>query len=63
MPQFASIARPLITMTEKNSKFKWTDNQEGAWEKLKEKLTSPPILVYPDPETASFLTWMQVILA
>ena len=49
VPEFASLARPLIKMTEKTSKFEWTGEQEEAWLILKEKLMSPPILVYPDP--------------
>ena len=50
VPEFASIARPLIKLTEKSSQFEWTDDQEESWRILKEKLMSPPILKYPDPE-------------
>ena len=49
IPHFASIARPLIKMTKKNSTFEWTDEQEGAWDILKKRLVSSPLLVYPDP--------------
>ena len=60
VPDFASLARPLIKMTEKTSKFEWTSDQEEAWLKLKEKLTSPPILVYPDPGIPFILDTMPV---
>ena len=55
VPDFASISRPLIKLTEKNSKFEWTDEQEESWRILKERLTSPPVLMYPDPEAAFIL--------
>ena len=44
---FADIARPLHKTCEKNSKFAWTDECQVAFEKLKEALTSAPILSYP----------------
>ena len=50
VPDFATIARPLIKMTEKNVQFAWTEEQEESWRALKEKLVSPPVLMYPDPE-------------
>ena len=55
VPEFATIARPLIKMTEKTTQFEWTDEQEEAWLILKDKLTSPPILVYPDPDVPFIL--------
>ena len=55
VPEFASLARPLIVMTEKDSKFKWSEEQENAWLTLKEKLMTPPILVYPDPDVSFIL--------
>lgn len=50
VPDFATIARPLIKLTEKNEEFIWTNDQEQAWEELKKRLTSAPILTYPDPD-------------
>jgi len=48
IPGFADIAEPLNLLTRKNAKFKWSDEAEFAFKSFGEKLTSPPILVYPD---------------
>ena len=45
---FASIARPLHRLTEKGRPFKWTSECDSAFCKLKQSLTTAPILVYPD---------------
>ena len=47
---FAEIARPLHQLTEKNRRFEWTSECQKAFEELKARLTSPPILAYPLPE-------------
>ena len=44
---FADIARPLHRLTEKDIKFIWTEECEGAFVTLKVALTSAPILAYP----------------
>ena len=46
--EFSEIAKPLHTLTEKNKTFQWTDKCQEAFSKLKEKLTSAPILAHPD---------------
>ena len=45
---FAAIARPLHSLTEKNCTFKWTQECEVSFEKLKAALSSAPILGFPD---------------
>ncbi|SAL98364.1 hypothetical protein [Absidia glauca] len=50
IPQFASLALPLTNLLKKNNSFTWTDACTNAVTKLKEALTSPPLLSYPDPE-------------
>ena len=45
---FASIAKPLYQLTEKNHKFEWTADCETAFERLKAALTSPPVLGMPN---------------
>ena len=45
--KFAEIARPLHKLCEKYAAFNWTDICEEAFTRLKEVLTSPPILGYP----------------
>lgn len=50
---FAGIAKPLHALTEHQGKKKaitWTPECEEAFDKLKEALTSAPILAYPRPE-------------
>ena len=44
IPDFATIAKPLLVLTEKNVPFKWGTEQENSWLKLKEKLITSPIL-------------------
>ena len=45
---FASIARPLHRLTEKTASFKWTSECQTAFDSLKLKLTSAPVLAHPD---------------
>ena len=45
---FAKIARPLHEMTRKENKWSWGEKQQKAFEKLKERFTTEPVLVTPD---------------
>jgi len=45
---FAAIAHPLTSLTRKDSKWVWGEEQENAFQKLKRKLITSPILRYPD---------------
>ena len=47
IPSFSEIGFPLNQLTRKNRKFVWTDECENSFHKLKEALTSAPILAYP----------------
>ena len=44
---FSHIAAPMLKLTKKNSKFIWNESCRSAFETLKEKLCSEPILAYP----------------
>ncbi|CAI5671880.1 unnamed protein product [Oreochromis niloticus] len=44
---FASIAEPLHNLTKKNAHFHWHAEHQAAFDKLKCRLTSAPILGYP----------------
>ena len=44
---FSSIAKPLYRLTEKKTKFVWTDNCQKSFLKLKQVLSTPPILAFP----------------
>ena len=48
IPGFAKVAEPLTRLTKKQAKWLWEDEQEGAYNKLKELLTTSPILVQAD---------------
>ena len=45
---FAKIARPLHEMTRKENKWNWRERQQKAFEELKERFTTEPVLVTPD---------------
>ena len=45
---FSHIARPLHNLTRKDEPWKWADEQQKAFEQLKEAITSTPILMHPD---------------
>ena len=45
---FSRIAAPLTRLTRKEVKFDWDDRCEEAFQELKRRLTSAPILVVPD---------------
>ncbi|MCG8624860.1 MAG: hypothetical protein MJE68_23035, partial [Proteobacteria bacterium] len=47
IPGFAQIAAPLHALTKKNAVFHWTPECDSAFSKLKELLTTPPVLSYP----------------
>ena len=45
---YSVIAQPLYALLKKDAKFDWTAQCQAAFEQLKSKLLSPPILAYPD---------------
>ena len=48
LPNFAEIARPIIDLTRKNVRFKWTPEHQKAFDYIKDSLTVIPFLSYPD---------------
>ncbi|MCG8033357.1 MAG: DDE-type integrase/transposase/recombinase, partial [Candidatus Thiodiazotropha taylori] len=44
---FGEICKPLYQLSEKNRKFVWTNDCQYAFDTLKEKLSTAPILAYP----------------
>ena len=44
MKGFAAIAKPMTNLTKKDRDFTWGTKEEAAFQKLKEALTSAPIL-------------------
>ncbi|XP_071727227.1 uncharacterized protein [Rutidosis leptorrhynchoides] len=45
---FSRIAKPLTALTQKGRKYEWTSEQESAFQLLKKKLTTAPILSLPE---------------
>ena len=52
---FSEIAKSLFKMTSKKEKFEWTEERLAAFHRLKEMLTSPSVLAYPDHEKQFFV--------
>ena len=46
--EFSKIAAPMTRLTRKEVKFDWDDRCEEAFQELKRRLTSAPILIVPD---------------
>ncbi|GJX12670.1 putative reverse transcriptase domain-containing protein [Tanacetum coccineum] len=45
---FSKIAKPLTLLTQKNKAYVWGNNQDEAFQILKEKLCNAPVLAIPD---------------
>ncbi|GJU66954.1 putative reverse transcriptase domain-containing protein [Tanacetum coccineum] len=45
---FSKNAKPMTKLTEKNVKFDWSETAEAAFQRLKQKLCSAPILALPE---------------
>ncbi|GJS70011.1 putative reverse transcriptase domain-containing protein [Tanacetum coccineum] len=45
---FSKIAKPMTKLTQKKVKFEWGDKQEAAFQLLKQKLCTAPILALPE---------------
>ena len=53
---FAEISRPLTNLMKKDVRFKWGNQEQIAFETLKTKLLTPPILAHPDLKKPFTLT-------
>ena len=45
---FSRLTTPMTRLTQKEVKFDWDDRYEEAFQELKRRLTSAPILIVPD---------------
>ncbi|GKC26814.1 putative reverse transcriptase domain-containing protein [Tanacetum coccineum] len=52
---FSKIAKPMTKLTQKKVKFEWGDKQEIAFQLLKQKLYSAPILALPEGSEDSII--------
>ncbi|XP_057250790.1 uncharacterized mitochondrial protein AtMg00860-like [Beta vulgaris subsp. vulgaris] len=53
---FSRVAKPMTSLMKKDTKFIWTEECEKAFKKLKELLTTAPILTLPE-ENAELEIW------
>ncbi|XP_077137504.1 uncharacterized protein LOC143803164 [Ranitomeya variabilis] len=49
---FSEVVSPITQLTRKASSFTWTPQAQEAFSSLKDKFTTAPILVHPNPELA-----------
>ena len=45
---FSKIAGPLFALTKKDAEFRWKDTCQQTFERLKDMLTSAPVIIFPD---------------
>ena len=45
---FTTVAKPLHHLTEKTAKFEWTEKAQNAFEELRRRLVTAPVLEFPD---------------
>ena len=55
-PNFSKIASPLTNLTKIEAIFNWTDQCQEAFETLKQRLMSSPVLAIYQPELPLILT-------
>ncbi|CAF4518486.1 unnamed protein product, partial [Rotaria magnacalcarata] len=49
IPRFAQISSPLNKFSTKGYPFIWTDSEQSSFDQLKIMITSPAVLIFPDP--------------
>ena len=56
IPSFSDISQPLRELTKKNVQFRWTQQHENSFKKIKQMLTSETTMAYFDPNKETELT-------
>ena len=56
VPDFAELSKHLTVLTKKDHDFMWGPEQQEAFEKLKDRLCTTPVLAYPDFSQPFILT-------
>ena len=49
IPRFAQLSAPLNKFTRKDFPFLWTETEQSSFDQLKDAITSPAVLILPDP--------------
>jgi len=47
---FSNIAKPLYALTKKDKKWEWGKEEEKAFNEVKKRLTTAPVLIHFDPK-------------
>ena len=55
IPDYATITAPLRELTKKNTPFQWSEACQEAYDKLKDVLTSSPVVSYFDVNKESIV--------
>ena len=55
IPDFATVAKPLTHLTEKNVPFQWKEAEEESFQSLKKLLISSPVMSYPSSSSTFIL--------
>nr|GFA94069.1 putative reverse transcriptase domain-containing protein [Tanacetum cinerariifolium] len=58
---FSLISKPLTKLTQRDKKYEWGKEEEEAFQTLKQKLCSAPILAFPE-ETEDFVVYCDASL-
>ena len=56
VPNFAKLVQPITSLTRKDKRFEWSNDQEESFQKIKEILSTEPLLIYPDFSQPFILT-------
>ncbi|WVZ76597.1 LOW QUALITY PROTEIN: hypothetical protein U9M48_024562 [Paspalum notatum var. saurae] len=57
---FSKIAKPMTFLLEKDAEFRWIDAQQAAFDELKKRLTTTPVLTLPDQQKKFILRKYEV---
>nr|GFA24427.1 retrotransposon protein, putative, Ty3-gypsy subclass [Tanacetum cinerariifolium] len=58
---FSLIAKPLTKLTQKNKTYEWGEEEEEAFQLLKDKLCSAPILALPEGSEDFIRIWIELL--
>jgi hypothetical protein len=58
IPDFSRIAKPMTELLKKGVKFVWSEACDKAFHKLREHLTSAPVLAQPDNSCFRHVSWL-----
>ena len=50
IPNYSKVSSPLRTLLEQDTEWHWSEQQESAFQTLKQMISNPPVLKYFDPD-------------